>query len=378
MTIANGWQRFADFLHTANLIPLVLVVSVYHYYGALSSHDPLLVALPIAFFVDLLHFRTVQRAVQTREWGWRVTAVATTLMAFGLQWMFYNQPGAEEPLVWWQALLFASIVPLGLAIMAWHHQRQKEDEVRDWQQQAAEAQERARQMQEEAARMQARAERAEKEAALVQARAEQVQARLTAVQEEATGVQERAEQAQRDAARERARADQMQARAEQAEQEAAAVQVRADAVQTRLTAVQEEAGEMQAAIQREQTRAEEMQVEAERERERADRWQRDCTAVQTEATAVTQQLAQEQAERQRLAETLSQMQPQQKAWQLLNREVQTLALVNAQLLSAVDAAEQLGVHVTTVRRKARQLQGVGVEQGPVNGGFAVGVPGGGA
>jgi hypothetical protein len=135
---------------------------------------------------------------------------------------------------------------------------------------------------------------------------------------------------------------------------------------------------MQAAIQREQTRAEEMQVEAERERERADRWQRDCTAVQTEATAVAQQLAQEQVERQRLAETVSQMQPQQKAWQLLNREVQTLALVNAQLMSAVDAAEQLGVHVTTVRRKARQLQGQDGKRAPANGGFTVGVPGGGA
>jgi hypothetical protein len=81
--------------------------------------------------------------------------------------------------------------------------------------------------------------------------------------------------------------------------------------------------------------------------------------VQVEATAVAQQLAQEQGERRRLEETLSQMQPQQKAWQALNPEIQTMALVNARLVSAADAAEQLGVHVTTVRRKVRQLQGVG-------------------
>lgn len=99
--MAKWWQRFADFLHTANLIPLVIVVSTYHYYQALRSHDPLLVSLPIALFIDLLHFRTVQRAVKSGEGAWKVTAVFTTLMAFGLQWIFYNQPGESDPLVWW-------------------------------------------------------------------------------------------------------------------------------------------------------------------------------------------------------------------------------------------------------------------------------------
>jgi len=54
MNIMHWWQKFADFLHTANLIPLVVVVSAYHYNQALRSHDPFLVSLPIALFIDLL------------------------------------------------------------------------------------------------------------------------------------------------------------------------------------------------------------------------------------------------------------------------------------------------------------------------------------
>ena len=149
--MVKWWQRFADFLHTANLIPLVVVVSTYHYNQALRSHDPLLVSLPIALFIDLLHFRTVQQAVKSDEGAWKITAVFTTLMAFALQYIFYSLPGEGETLLWWQVILFASIVPVGLAIMAWHHQQQEQEQVTDWQKLIAEAQQRAEQMQQEAA-----------------------------------------------------------------------------------------------------------------------------------------------------------------------------------------------------------------------------------
>jgi hypothetical protein len=259
--MARWWQRFADFLHTANLIPLVVLVSSYHYFQALRSHDPVLVAVPMALFVDLLHFRTVQQAVKSRAGLWQVTAVFTTLLAFGLQYIFYSQPGEGETLVWWQVILFASIVPVGLAIMAWHHQRQEQEQVTDWQKLIIEAQHRAEQM-----------------------------------QHEATAEQERAEQMQREADMERERAAAMQT-------QLAEVQVRADEMQSQLEQVQAE----------------------------ANRWRAFVDEMQTIG----------------------------KAWQTLNPEMQTLALFNAQMLTAQDAAEQLGVHVTTVRRKAKHLNGVG-------------------
>ncbi|HFE65765.1 MAG TPA: hypothetical protein ENJ93_00760 [Chloroflexi bacterium] len=256
----NWWQKLADFLHTANLIPLVVLVSTFHYYQALRSHDPLFVALPIALFVDLLHFRTVRQAVKSGARMWQLTAVSTTLMAFGLQWIFYNQPGESEFLVWWQVILFASIVPVGLAIMAWHHQWQEQEIVTDWQALIAAAQQRAEKMQQEAA--------AEHE------------------------------------------------RAEAMQKEAEAVRERAAAMQTQLTAAQTQASEVQSQLEQVQKRTAQMQAR------------------------------------------LDKMQTAHKAWQTLNREMQTLALFNAQLLTAKDAADQLGVHVTTIRRKAKQLNGV--------------------
>lgn len=310
--MARWWQRFADFLHTANLIPLVVLVSSYHYFQALRSHDPVLVAVPIALFVDLLHFRTVQQAVKSRAGMWQLTAVFTTLLAFGLQYIFYSQPGEGGTLIWWQVILFASIVPVGLAIMAWHHQRQEQEQVTDWQELIAEAQQRAEQIQQEAAAGQARAV-----------------------------------QMQQEAEAERQRANEMQARAEEA-------QARADHVQSRLAKVQQEATAAH-------ERAEQMQREAETERERAAAMQAKLAGVQAEAGEMQSRLEQVQAEAAQMQITLDEKQAVSRAWQTLNPEMQTLALFNAQLLTAQDAAEKLGVHVTTVRRKARQLNGAGGE-----------------
>lgn len=308
--MARWWQRFADFLHTANLIPLVVVVSVYHYHQALRSHDPFLIALPVALFVDLLHYRTVQQAVRSGEGVWKLTAVFTTLMAFALQWIFYSQPGESDPLIWWQVILFASIVPVGLAIMAWHHQRQEQEQVTDWQKLIIEAQQRAEEMQQEAA-------------------AEQV----------------RAIQMQREAEAERQRADEMQVRAEE-------VQARADEMQSRLAEVQQEAAA-------EHERANQMQQEADIERERAAAMQTQLAEVQAQADEMQNQLEQVQTEANRRQALVDEMHTIGKAWQTLNPEMQTLTLFNAELLTAQAAAEQLGVHVTTVRRKAKQLNGTG-------------------
>lgn len=308
--MAKWWQRFADFLHTANLIPLVVVVSVYHYHQALRSHDPFLIALPVALFVDLLHYRTMQQAVRSGERVWKLTAVFTTLMAFALQWIFYSQPGESEILAWWQVILFASIVPVGLAIMAWHHQRQEQEQITDWQKLIAEAQQRAEQIQQEAAAGQARAI-----------------------------------QMQQEAEAERQRANEMQARAEEA-------QAQADEMQSRLAEAQQEATAAQA-------RAEQMQREAETERERAAAMQTQLAEVQAQADKMQSQLEQVQAEANRWQAQVDEMQTIGKAWQALNPEMQTLALFNAQMLTAQDAAEKLDVHVTTVRRKAKQLNGTG-------------------
>lgn len=256
----QSWQKLSDFLHTANLIPLVVIVSTYHYYQALSNHDPFLVSLHIALFIDLLHFRTVQQAVKSQGNAWKLAAVFTTLIAFGLQWIFYSKPVDGSVLVSWQVILFASIVPVGLAIMAWHHEHQATEAITDWQQQLAQMQQ---------------------EAALMRQEAEAERLRAATLQEKAGSAQAHAQVLQTALATE---------------------QMESAAVQSRLNRMQEEAQQMQS--------------------------------------------------------QLANLQSINKAWQSLNHEMQTLALVNAQLLTAQTAAEQLGIHVTTVRRKARQLNGI--------------------
>ena len=260
------WQKLSDFLHQANLIPLVVIVSVYHYYQALSQHDPFFVAAPMAIFVDLLHFRTVQRAVKTGQTSWIGMGALTTAIAFGLQWLFYSAPGPDGMLVWWETLLFASLVPVGLAIMAWHHAVHEEDVVVDW------------------------------------------QAKLAALGKQLQTAQERIVEL------------------------TSAV---ADG-QTALTQAQERAAQSDA-----------LAAELKQARQTAQ------TGVSQ--TAVAQKRIAE------LEGQLAAVKELRQAWQSLNPESQTLALYNAGQLSAEDAADALGVHASTVRRKAKSLNGVAAE-----------------
>jgi hypothetical protein len=260
------WQKISDFLHQANLIPLVVIVSVYHYYQALSQHDPFFVAAPMALFVDLLHFRTVQRAVKTGETSWIGMAALTTAIAFGLQWLFYSAPGPDGTLIWWETLLFASLVPVGLAIMAWHHAVHEEDVVVDW------------------------------------------QAKLAAVGKQLAAAQERIVELTTAVANGETALSQAQERAAQSDALAAEL---TQARQTAQTGVSQ------------------------------------TTAAQNRIAELEKQLAAVKELRQ--------------AWQSLNPESQTLVRYNAGLLSAEDAADVLGIHATTVRRKAKRLNGAAAE-----------------
>jgi Skp family chaperone for outer membrane proteins len=121
--MAKLWDRLAEWLERADFVPLAVVVSVYHYYMALRAHDPFLIALPVAIFVDLTHYRTTVQAVRQRG-GWWMLALLTTAAAWGLQFSFY---AAGEGLNLPQQLLFSGIVPVGLGITA----LLKESGVRD-------------------------------------------------------------------------------------------------------------------------------------------------------------------------------------------------------------------------------------------------------
>jgi hypothetical protein len=112
-------DKLSDLIHRLNLLPLLIVVSVYHYYQALSLHDPLPVAAAFAVGLDLTHYTVIRRAAHTRSWQWVLTGIPTTLIVFSLQYFFYAAtPAGGQALSTYQALIFASVVPLCITILA--------------------------------------------------------------------------------------------------------------------------------------------------------------------------------------------------------------------------------------------------------------------
>ena len=126
------WNWLSHFLHNAQLIPLVVVVEGYHYYVVLSSHDRAWAAIPLALFLDLLHFRTIQQAIETKKVGWIIGAVLSTAVTYAFQFIFYSSPGQDgHVLELWKQLLFAAVVPFGIVFMVWHHYENKHKVIRD-------------------------------------------------------------------------------------------------------------------------------------------------------------------------------------------------------------------------------------------------------
>lgn len=134
-TLWRVWEGLGRTLEVFNLLPGVVVVSVYHVIQVLIRLDPWYVAIPIAMMIDLLHYRTIQRAIRNRGRGrvfafWLTMAVVSTALAWGMQLDFYinHKVGAgETALVWWQIAMYSSIIPLGVAFMAILSETEGED-----------------------------------------------------------------------------------------------------------------------------------------------------------------------------------------------------------------------------------------------------------
>ena len=116
-----------SWMHNGDLVPVVVIISVYHYHGVLALHDPWWVAFPVALAVDLTHYRTVKRAVKRNGWWW-LAAVLTTALVGVLQWIFYAQTAVS-----WQSFVYASIVPLVIVLMAWLAESDVQEKITEWQ-----------------------------------------------------------------------------------------------------------------------------------------------------------------------------------------------------------------------------------------------------
>ena len=109
------WHNIATFFESGDLTPFAVLISIAHYGPVLAAHgENSYIAYLIGTMIDMIHFRTVRRAVMPHDtktaaainWG---VALLTTLMAAMYHWRFYNGD-----------LLLALPIPLGVAILAYH------------------------------------------------------------------------------------------------------------------------------------------------------------------------------------------------------------------------------------------------------------------
>lgn len=117
------WHNISTFFEDGDLTPLAVLISVAHYGPVLVAHgENLLVAWAVGAMIDLLHFRSVRRAVTVHNWMNVIIGALTTAMAIGYHLRFYNGD--------W---LLALPIPLGIAILAQHAASQRQEETNDLQ-----------------------------------------------------------------------------------------------------------------------------------------------------------------------------------------------------------------------------------------------------
>ena len=152
------WQKVSHWFENGDLVPLAVLISVGHYGPVLMAHgENWLVAWAVGTLMDLLHFRAVRWAFHKPGVMAGLVAIATTVMAAGYHFRFYNGD-----------LLLALPIPLGIAVLAWQATATKEDYAAQAQAEAAAAQAKAAQAQAEAAAAQQQAEAAQVDAEAAQ------------------------------------------------------------------------------------------------------------------------------------------------------------------------------------------------------------------
>ena len=107
------WTVITDWFEHGDLVPLLIVVSAWHYMSILQGKDPAIVALAIGLLVDLGHYRTIRAAFRYNgaAWGERIArwmfALVMTVISLAYHQRYYND---------W---LFSAPIPLLIAGLAW-------------------------------------------------------------------------------------------------------------------------------------------------------------------------------------------------------------------------------------------------------------------
>lgn len=106
------------FIEELDLIILAVLVNMYHITKALALHDPIWVSVLIAFFLDVLHFKSVQQAVRSNKLGWWIPAILLTVMTYSIQYRFYNDANGGFAVLDLESLINSGVLPIGIFLWA--------------------------------------------------------------------------------------------------------------------------------------------------------------------------------------------------------------------------------------------------------------------
>lgn len=305
------WNNLSDFLHNAQLIPFIVAVSGYHYFQVLGSHDKPWTAAPTAIFLDLLHYRTVQQAVETKKPIWIIGAVLTTVVAYLFQFIFYARPGqGGEFLPLWQQLLFASVVPVGIAYMVMHH-HENGQKVKST--------------------LQADYESAQNELSETQNQLDQIQAELAKLKETQAETQTQLNTAQANFKSTQAELSQTQTELNEAQNEFTSAQNDLKTAQNEFSSAQDKLEEAQTQFNSAQHELEETQA----------------------------QLTSAHSELREAKEKLAELFELETVWNKLNGQTKASARVAAGVWTVDQAVNESGAARSTIQRHAKKMNGVG-------------------
>lgn len=125
MNLKQKYLDIARFFEQGDLVPFAVLTSAWHFIQALIKHgEAVPVAIATGIFVDMLHFRTVRKAVDEKNRQAWAVAILTTLISYAFHLLFYVahvDPATGEVVYDWSLIAFFMALPLpvGIPVLAW-------------------------------------------------------------------------------------------------------------------------------------------------------------------------------------------------------------------------------------------------------------------
>ncbi len=84
------WGLLVWLFEKADIIPPLIIVSAWHYAGALAKVDPLPVAISLGILIDLGHYRSVKATIANNTWRRFAVMTVLTAMTGYYHWLWYR------------------------------------------------------------------------------------------------------------------------------------------------------------------------------------------------------------------------------------------------------------------------------------------------